>query len=146
MNSLAKRIPAPRRAPDIVIGGTEDPYLLRWYLIPRNPVLNVYYHVFKRSDDDRALHDHPWVSLSLCLRGEATEIDAIGSRIVRAGQWRLRRAAYAHRMALHAGDCHTLFLTGPRIREWGFWCPQGWRHWRAFTSGRNGETIGRGCE
>jgi hypothetical protein len=37
-------------------------------------------------------------------------------------------------------------LTGPRIREWGFWCPQGWRHWRAFTSGRNGETIGRGCE
>ena len=42
--------------PHMVIGGAEDPYLLRWYLIPRNPFVNVYLHKFLRSDDDRALH------------------------------------------------------------------------------------------
>ena len=138
-------IKQPNREPDRYIGGRDDPYLLRWYLMPRNRWLNVYYHVFKRSDDDRALHDHPWVSLSLCLRGEATEIDSQGARIITAGQWRFRRAKYAHRMML-AGECHTLFITGPRVREWGFWCPKGWRHWQEFTSGKNGETIGRGCD
>lgn len=136
----------PNRNPDTIIGGAADPYLLRWYLIPRNRWFNAYYHVFKRSDDDRALHCHPWISLSLCLRGEATEIDQSGTKVIRVGQWRFRRAKYAHRMFLHAGECHTLFLTGPRIREWGFWCPQGWRHWKDFTAGKNGETVGRGCE
>lgn len=143
---LDRWIKQPGREPDRFIGGRDDPYLLRWYLIPRNRWLNVYYHVFKRSDDDRALHDHPWVSVSLCLRGEATEIDAQGARIITAGQWRFRRAKYAHRMMLHAGECHTLFVTGPRVRDWGFWCPKGWRHWQEFTSGKNGETIGRGCD
>ena len=50
-----------RRAPDFVIGGSDNPYLLRWFLIPRNPVFNVYLHKFMRSDDDRALHTHPWL-------------------------------------------------------------------------------------
>lgn len=139
-------IKQPNHEPDRYIGGRDDPYLLRWYLMPRNRWLNVYYHVFKRSDDDRALHDHPWVSLSLCLRGQAAEIDAHGARIITAGQWRFRRAKYAHRMVLNSGECHTLFITGPRVREWGFWCPKGWRHWRDFTAGTNGETIGRGCD
>lgn len=53
------------RPPDVVIGGFQNPYLLRWYVIPRNPVFNVYVHLFLRSDDDRALHDHPWANLSV---------------------------------------------------------------------------------
>ena len=45
----------------------------------------------------------------------------------------------------------SLFITGPVTREWGFHCPQGWRHWKDFTSYREvGEDgrgcIGRGCE
>jgi len=43
------------RRPDFVIGGdarTHDvAYLLRWYLIPRNPLFNAYLHLFLRSDD-----------------------------------------------------------------------------------------------
>ena len=27
----------------------------------------------------------------------------------------------------------SLFITGPVIREWGFHCPNGWRHWKQFT-------------
>ena len=51
-----------------------------------------------------------------------------------------------HRIELHKGECWTLFVTGPRVREWGFLCPQGWRHWREFTKpGAPGER-GKGCE
>lgn len=46
-----------------------------------------------------------------------------------------------------AAPCWSLFLFGPRIREWGFHCPErGWVHWEEFTKpGRPGE-IGRGCD
>ena len=59
-----------RREPDFIIG---DNYLRRWWLIPRNRWLNVYLHEFRASDDDRALHDHPWASCSIILRGEYFE-------------------------------------------------------------------------
>jgi len=39
----------------------------------------------------------------------------------------------------------TLFMTGRRCREWGFWCPQGWRHWRIFASPSNKGEVGIGC-
>lgn len=43
---------------DFTIGGHERPYLLRWFIIPRNRFFNIYLHKFLRSDDDRALLDH----------------------------------------------------------------------------------------
>ena len=58
---------AAKRPPNAIIGGPENPYLLRWWLIPRNRWFNVYLHQFKRSDDDRALHDHPWINASIVL-------------------------------------------------------------------------------
>lgn len=139
-----------RRPPDIVIGGEADPYMLRWWLIPRNRWFNVYLHRFLRSDDDRALHDHPWWNLSVLLDGRYVEhtISPGGIHVRtprRAGDLKFRRAAAAHRIELVDGPCWTVFVTGPRLREWGFHCPQGWRHWRLFTSGPNGETVGRGC-
>lgn len=141
---------AGRRSPDVEIGGHENPYLRRWWLIPRNRWLNVYLHEFCRSDDDRALHDHPWWNLSILLRGQYIEHTiADGGINVRterqAGDVKFRSADAAHRIELSDGHCWTLFLTGPRLREWGFHCPRGWVHWRDFTSGPNGETIGRGC-
>lgn len=142
---------AARRPPDVIIGGEADPYLRRWWLIPRNPVFNVYLHHFLRSDDDRALHDHPWINLSILLAGQYDEhtIRPGGINVRtrrRAGDWKLRTAKAAHRIELVDGPCWTLFLTGPRIRAWGFHCPAGWRHWRDFTRpGASGE-IGRGCE
>lgn len=55
------------RKPDFVIGDLSNPYLLRWWVIPRNRFFNVYLHKFLRDDDDRALHDHPWWSMSIIL-------------------------------------------------------------------------------
>jgi hypothetical protein len=60
----------------------------------------------------------------------------------------MRRARTAHRLELINGPCVTLFVTGPKIREWGFHCPfAGWRHWRDYTHvGEGGSSIGRGCD
>jgi hypothetical protein len=143
---------ASSRKPDQVIGGHTEPYMLRWWLIPRNPFFNVYLHLFLRSDDDRALHDHPWVNCSILLHGEYTEHEILAggvhTRTVRkAGDWRMRWSGkLAHRIELHKGSCWTIFITGPRYREWGFHCPTTWRHWKAFTRIDDSGSIGRGCE
>ena len=138
------RIP---RGPDFVIGGRDNPYLKRWWIIKRNQWFNIYLHHFLRSDDDRALHDHPWWNLSILLKGRYIEHMPKGQALRRRGQMVLRGATAAHRVELIDGPVWTLFITGPKIREWGFHCPLGWRHWRIFTNPEdNGQTVGRGCE
>jgi hypothetical protein len=139
-------------APDVIIGGHDDPYMLRWHLIPRNPLFNIYLHQFLRSDDDRALHDHPWSNVSILLEGTYTEHrieqGGIHTRTIReAGDVVVRLSGrVAHRIELHAGRCVTLFITGPRYRSWGFHCPTaGWVHWRDFTAAHDPGAIGPGC-
>ena len=139
------------REPDFFIGGQENPYLLRWWVIPRNRFFNVYLHKFLRDDDDRALHDHPWVSVSVTLRGGYVEHTGGGVRRRKAGGVVFRPARLAHRIELlrdgdRASPAWTLFITGPRIREWGFHCPRGWIHWREFTSETDSGNVGKGCE
>ncbi len=105
--------------PHQVIGDTDDPYMLRWYVIPKNPLLNIYVHKFLRSDEDRALHDHPWWFVSLLLRGGYIEVsEAPAGKLTvltrmapdwtrpwvhRGLGWRAlayRRATYRHRVKL----------------------------------------------
>lgn len=150
-----KRLIADRitREPDHRIGEEDNWYLLRWYIIPRNRFFNIYLHRFLRSDDDRALHDHPWWSFSICLDGGMYEITENlkffnKRRCVRVGDMVLRSPTFAHRLELSPlFDLPvTLFITGPRIREWGFLCPKGWRHWQLFTAKDDSGQVGRGCE
>ena len=140
------------RSPDFVIGPPEAPYLRRWWLIPRNGRFNVYLHNFLHSDDDSALHDHMYYNVSILLRDCYREHFLDGSVALRKpwrpwAFWRLtfRRPATAHRVELiDNAPVWTLFLTGPRVREWGFHCPKGWRHWREFTHARDAGQDG--CE
>lgn len=142
MASWARGVMA--RAPDFVIG---DPaYLRRWWIIPRNEHQNVYLHHGLRDDDDRALHDHPWDNVSYLLIGRYREITPNGAVIREAGSIVHRKATDAHRLELIDGEPFvSLFFTGPKVRDWGFLCPQGWRHWRDFTGGEHGELVGKGC-
>lgn len=165
---LLKRHVIDKRPPDILIGGPDNPYMRRWWVLPRNRWFNVYLHHFLRSDDDEALHDHPWWNLSWILRGRYLEIvpknqqEPTAEHTVRfrmAGDFAFRKAEFAHRVALLRiwapgmprpieRACWTLFITGPRIREWGFHCPRGWKHWKDFTAFRktgNGNEVGSGC-
>lgn len=150
-DSLIARV--TRRPADFVIGGQDRPYLRRWWLLPRNPLFNVYLHQFLRSDDDRALHDHPWLfNASLILRGSYTEetiaAGGIHVRTLReAGSFKFRWGPAPHRVELHDGQCWTLFITGPRVREWGFHCPDaGWVHWKRFTADDDKGAVGAGCD
>jgi hypothetical protein len=132
------------RSPDVIIG--EPVYLRRWWIIPRNEQQNVYLHHILRDDDDRAMHDHPWPNTSFLISGSYREITPAGTFLREAGSIVTREATAAHRLELIDGaPAVSLFFTGPKVREWGFHCPAGWVHWRDFTAGDNGETVGRGC-
>ena len=130
------------RKPSRIIG---DKYLFRWHLTPRNRYLNIYLHKFCQSDDGRALHDHPWNSVSIMLKGSYDEVFNNETKRRNAGQIFGRKATTAHRIEIVYGPVWTIFITGPKVREWGFWRPKGWRHWMDFTD-KTGNGIGRGCD
>lgn len=181
-----------KRPPDFVVGKPDDPYLLRWWVIPRNRWFNIYLHVFMRSDDAEALHDHPWWNISFLLDGTYTEhiplhkvldeegviklmpfsdamhycrksfaqasyegIDYYRTEAKRRwpGDLVYRPAMAAHRIELHKlwmgtlSPVMSLFFTGPARREWGFWCPKGWKPWKQYVSQRDGgNSKGLGCD
>lgn len=118
------------RKPDREISGD---YLHRWFLIPKNKYFNIFLHKFHRSDDDRALHDHPWYSISVLLKGEIIEhrwSDKV--RYILRFLPVFRSAKFAHRIELVKGPVTTLFITGPRIRTWGFHTKAGWMESSVF--------------
>lgn len=137
------------RPPDFTIWQGEEIYLRRWWVIPRNRYFNIYLHHFMRSDDDRALHDHPWVNVSIVLRGCYFEHvkDHYIPRHRGVGTIVFRRATLAHRVELFQGQpCWSLFITGPVVRKWGFHCPKGWVFWRDFVEELpGGNKAGPGC-
>lgn len=137
---------ANSRDPDFKIGPSDDPYLLRWFLTPRGSEGGIYLHKFLHDDEDRALHDHPWNSTSIVLSGKYREFtDKLPPTIIVAGQVVLRPAPYPHRLQV-IEQGFTLFIMGPRIREWGFLCDAGWRHWTRFVDQKNPGEMSAGCE
>ena len=130
------------RRPHQVVGPAHDPYLLRWFLLPRNRFVNVYLHKFTASDEPHALHDHPWWFASLVLSGSYIEHSGSGPRRRRRGSVALRASSFRHRIELPVGPdgppraCRTLVVTGPRVRGWGFWCGGGrFVPWDQFDGG-----------
>ncbi|MEM7061387.1 MAG: hypothetical protein AAF557_27735 [Pseudomonadota bacterium] len=141
----------PDRAPDFVIGDVRDPYMQRWWLIPRNRFVNVYLHHIRHDDDDRALHDHPWPSVSFLVQGRIGEFYRRrgADRYREARKWWpvFRSTRFAHRLVLpkQGQSAWTLFITGPRLRDWGFHCPKDWVPSRQFVEPDRPGEIGRGC-
>lgn len=156
------------RHPDVVINTRGVPYLCRWYVWPpsarrSDPRDNVYrtvkgnwfglyVHRFLQSDEDWALHDHPRHNVSVVLeRGYWEHIG--GRRVWRApGSVVFRRATTPHRIELeyqtglprYSHEALSLFILGPRVREWGFHCPNGWVDQRVFHSMKSDGSM-RGC-
>jgi hypothetical protein len=129
------------RAADEIIG---ENYMRRWYL-RRNPgKSNLYLHRYDGSDDDRALHDHPWRSIGIVLWGKLYEITEQGEKRLWPLMPKYRKAVYTHRIILKSRFAYTLFLTFRKEREWGFHCPKGWVHWQQFTD-KSGQLTGAGC-
>jgi hypothetical protein len=139
--------------PHFIIGGADNPYLLRWYILPRNRFFNVYLHKFMRDDEDRALHDHPWWFASLMLRGSYDEVQDYCVEHRHAPSIAYRCATHRHRVVLMRDEqdkpipCWTLILTGRVSRVWGFWCAgKGFVPWMQFVAPHDVGAVGRGCD
>lgn len=132
--------------PDLVIAPDGQPYLYRWHVIEKSNMANVYLHVQVASDPERPLHDHPWDNFSVILSGSYDELwdpaPGIGdqgwhpvTRKFRKGDTVKRKATEAHRLLMPAGIPYTmtLFSTGPKVNDWGFWYPEGKRLYQEVT-------------
>lgn len=159
VNWLAKQMNGVMldRNPDQEIGPPGDPYMMRWIIWRKEWLGGIYVHLFLNDDDDRALHDHPWPSVSFVIGGHQREIysqrgwnsgnkDEHSVRMIRPGDVVFRGPGFAHRIELYDETSLTLFIVGPHIREWGFHCPKGWRHWREYSHPTEYGQVGRGCD
>lgn len=118
--------------PDEIIDRDGNEYLHRWYIVRNYGEYNVYLHKFLRDDVDDALHDHPWPSASIILSGQYLEIMEDGEHVRKTGEVIFRDAETAHRIVLTDGHVYTLFITGKKVRPWGFHCEDGWKYWEDF--------------
>lgn len=119
------------------------PLFTRYYLFESKP-LSVYIHCFHTSDEDRALHDHPWSFLSFLFHRGYWEWTPYttgwgeGAVVGSKPHWRprfsilYRPATWAHRVELAAPDTWTLVFRFKRTREWGFWPSGVWQQWQAY--------------
>lgn len=128
------RLLSQQRPPDLVIKRTGGDYLHRWHIRKDQEHGNVYLHRFLGDDEAFALHDHPWESVSFILQGHYREhFPDLPSVTRNPGDIIYRGVGSAHRVELISAECWTLFVTGPKVREWGFHCPSGWKSARELS-------------
>ncbi len=145
------------KSSDIVVAGSL--YMKRWRFGPENwPGLRV--HKIVRSDEDRALHDHPFDFVSIIMKGGYWEHTADGRRTwYGPGSVLSREAETLHRLELKR-DCDvgrphspcdgdeiptwTFVIRGRHRREWGFKTVAGWVHNRLFVFKYRGQHYDKG--
>ena len=113
----------------------DQPYLERYYVFLKDRTrfpFNVFLHRFLKSDPDDA-HDHPWNYVSWILQGSLLEKNIeMGEKISRtqvlkSGNVIKRNAKSFHKLSLWKCDyVITLFFTGPRIKDWGYYVNGEW--------------------
>ena len=148
--------------PNVILAPDGEPYLYRWHLAYNNARGNVFLHVQVKSDPERPLHDHPWDNTSVILAygydesydpqpwipSEMKPYNGYLERELRKGDMVYRSAGCAHRLILPDGVPYamTLFSTGPKRREWGFWYPDGFHHNKRHVDDRGpaGSLFSRG--
>lgn len=119
--------------------GEQEPYLERFYVLS-TPWVGMYLHRFWASDDD-GLHDHPWHSISILLKGgyfeEEPERQSVphGATVIKFRHplhppFKVRSKYAAHRLTVPAGtegQTWSLFTRfGLKRRKWGFYRNGGW--------------------
>lgn len=127
-----------------------DGYMERYWLTPFDPDAssNIRIHRILRSDDDRAMHDHPWPSTSVILKGGYWEVmplrqdqDPKLDMILFTREWRqagdvVQRNAYTrHRIVMPENqECWSMFIMGRYEQKWGFYTPEGKVYWRDYLN------------
>ena len=118
---------------------SDEPYLERYYLFLKDRdrfPFNVFLHKFLKGDPDD-VHDHPWPYATLILKGGYYEwlpqFDSKGNKIAEMcvwrgpGSFRVCKANSYHRIELDPSvTAWTLFMPGPKKRDWGFLVNNKW--------------------
>jgi len=126
-----------------------EPHLERYYLLLRERErfpFNIFLHKFLKSDPDD-VHDHPWPYATLVLKGGYWEwiphFDTVGRKIGEyqvwrgPGHFRVSKARSFHRIELDPDiTAWTLFMPGPKQREWGFLVRNQWIQWEEYLKQR----------
>ena len=117
----------------------DEPYLERYYLFLKDRQrfpFNVFLHKFLKSDPDD-LHDHPWPYATLILKGGYWETTPEGRFWRSPGHFRVCKANSLHRIELDPSvECWTVFMPGPKQREWGFIKNGTWTQWEKYLAAR----------
>lgn len=130
----------------------DQPYLERYYLFLKdrdNFPFNIFLHKFLKSDIDD-LHDHPWPYFTLILRGGYWEwvpqFNSEGQKVGEIAKWRAPghfrfcSAETYHRIELDPGiTAWTLFIPGPKKRDWGFLVKNRWVQWEQYLKNRKAQ-------
>jgi len=131
-----------------------EPYMERYYLFLKNRErfpFNIFLHKFLKGDPDD-VHDHPWPYATLILAGGYYEwipqFDNQGHKTCeirhwrRPGHFRQCSADSYHRIELKPGvTAWTLFIPGPRRRNWGFLVNDEWVPQEQYFANRKSETL-----
>ena len=126
-----------------------EPYLERYYLFLRERErfpFNIFLHKFLKSDPDD-VHDHPWPYATLVLKGGYWEwiphFDTVGRKTGEyqvwrgPGHFRISKANSFHRIELDPDiTAWTLFMPGPKQRDWGFLVKNKWIQWEQYLKQR----------
>ncbi len=100
------------------LGLPECPYMDRWVI--NCGLFSIRVHHWRKSDDKRYFHDHPWWYLTLVLSGSYIDVSPNGKDIMSRWRMAFRPALHRHTVEINS-DVWTLLITGPEIRKWGFW-------------------------
>lgn len=121
----------------LIVNCEKQGYLHRWYIIKTN-LLGIFIHQFIRSDEDRAVHDHPWNFIVIPLyRGYNEYSDKGKRRVYPILGTRFRFATYKHRVDLIDNkSAWSLFIRFKKVRDWGFWPSEGFTLWNKWIKDR----------
>lgn len=81
---------------------------------------NLFIHRYHRADAED-VHCHPWDNGTLVINGYLVEETEHGERRLLAGDIVIRKATDKHAIRSVCEGTVTLFGTGPKFREWGFY-------------------------
>jgi len=83
------------------------------------------FHRWFADDDRRAFHDHKHWFLTLVLWGGYVDESPAGRDTLRWGSLRFRRAEYRHKVTQVMPGTVTFLITGPAVRRFSFYLPNG---------------------
>lgn len=101
------------------LGNKECPYAYRWVI--NLGLFSIRVHKWVASDDKRAMHDHPYWFFTLVLFGSYDDHSEGKVERLTPCCLRFRRAAHKHYVQPVKTPCWTLLVTGPFVRNWGFY-------------------------